>query len=211
MADSITLHGIALSGPTQKIALTLALAGQKFSYKHVNLGEGEHKKPEFLALNRYGQVPVLQHGAATLCQSGAILIHLADTLGALAGKDEKTRVQAKEWIFWDIDALSPPIFRCRAAARGMFKPEPDVLTFLQRQAGSALKQLDGFLEGKKFLTGDEVTVGDVSCYLPCFMAAEGNITLDNRPNVQAWMKRIEALPRYKAPYDLLPMKSAEIG
>ena len=83
MADTITLHGIALSGPTQKIALTLALAGKKFSYRHVNLGEGAHKKPDFLALNRYGQVPVLQHGSTTLCQSGAILIHLADTLGTL--------------------------------------------------------------------------------------------------------------------------------
>ena len=210
MADTITLHGIALSGPTQKIALTLALAGKKFSYRHVNLGEGAHKKPDFLALNRYGQVPVLQHGSTTLCQSGAILIHLADTLGTLAGKDETTRNQAKEWVFWDIDALSPPVFRCRAAARGMFKPEPDVLTFLQRQAGSALKALDGFLEGKAFLTGDEPTIGDVSCYLPCFMAPEGNITLDNRPNVLAWMKRIEALPGYKSPAELLPMNDAEI-
>lgn len=211
MADSITLNGIALSGPTQKVALSLALAGKKFSYRHVNLGEGEHKKPEFLALNRYGQVPVLQDGSQPLCQSGAILFHLADKYGVLAGKDEKTKIQAKEWVLWDMDALSPPIFRCRAAARGMFKPEPDVLTFLQRQAGSALKQLDGFLEGKTFLTGDDPTIGDIACYVPCFMAGEGNITLENRPNVQGWMKRIEALPGFKPPYELLPMNDAEIG
>lgn len=209
MADKITLHGIALSGPTQKVAQTLALSGTKFSYKHVNLQEGVHKQPDFMAMNRYGQVPVLQHGELTLCQSGAILFHLADTLGALAGKDERTRHQAKEWVFWDVDALSPNIFRCRAAARGMFKPEPDVLSFLQRSAGSALKALDGFLDGRDFLTGDEPTIGDVACYIPCFMAGEGNINLDNRPNVQAWMKRIESLPGFKAPYDLLPMNDAE--
>ena len=209
MADTLTLHGIALSGPTQKIALSLALAGKSFSYRHVSLPDGAHKTPEYLAMNRYGQVPVLQDGGATLCQSGAILIHLADAHGVLAGGDPATRIQAKEWIFWDIDALSPPIFRCRAAARGMFEPAPDVLNFLQRQAGGGLKQLDGFLEGKDFLTGDAPTIGDISCYIPCFMANEGGIKLDNRPNVVAWMERIEALPNYKAPYDLLPMQDAE--
>lgn len=208
MTDKITLHGIALSGPTQRVALTLAISGQNFSYKHVNLQEGAHKTPAFLAMNRYGQVPVLQHGDLTLCQSGAILFHLTDELGALAGKDEATRQRAKEWVFWDVDTLTP-IFRCRAAARGMFKPEPDVLEFLQRSAGAGLKALDGFLDGTDFLTGDEPTIGDISCYVPCFMASEGNIDLSSRPNVQAWMKRIEALPGFRPPYDLLPMEDAE--
>ena len=62
MADPFKLYGIQLSGPTQKAALTMALAGQKFSYKHVNLMKGEHKTPDYLKMNRYGQVPVLQHG-----------------------------------------------------------------------------------------------------------------------------------------------------
>jgi glutathione S-transferase len=205
VADPFKLYGIALSGPSQKVALTLALAGQKFSYKHVNLMKGEHKTPEYLKLNRYGQVPVLQHGATTLCQSGAILFYLGDTLGKIGGKDAATKARAREWVFWDVDALSPPLFRCRAIAKGFLKADASVTDFLQKQAGGALKALDGFLAETPYLTGSEPTFADVSCYVPCFMAGEGNIDIGDRPNVQAWMKRIQGLPGYKPLYELLPM------
>jgi glutathione S-transferase len=56
--DGFTLYGIALSGPTYKVALMLSLCGQRFSYRHMNLAKGAHKQPEFLAVNRYGQVPI---------------------------------------------------------------------------------------------------------------------------------------------------------
>ena len=208
MADSFTLHGIQLSGPTQKVALTLALAGQKFAYKHVNLREGAHKKPDFLKMNRYGQVPVLTHGAMTLCQSGAIMFYLADTLGKLAGKDAAMKAHAREWVFWDMDALSPGIFRARAIAKGFFKAEPAVIEFTQKQATNGLKALDGFLANGPYLTGAEPTIADVSCYVPCFMASEGNLDTSGLANVQAWMKRIQGLPGYKPLYELLPMHDA---
>src|SRR2546421_9366718 len=54
-----TLHGVWLSGPTYKVGLMLSLSGARFSYEHVNLREGAHKRPEYLAKNRFGQVPCL--------------------------------------------------------------------------------------------------------------------------------------------------------
>jgi glutathione S-transferase len=53
--SKMTLHGIWLSGPTYKAGLALSLLGQDFAYKHVNLRAGAHKKPEYLAINRFGQ------------------------------------------------------------------------------------------------------------------------------------------------------------
>jgi len=205
MADPFKLYGIALSGPTQKAALTMALAGQKFSYKHVNLMKGEHKTPDYLKMNRYGQVPVLQHGAVTLCQSGAIMFYLADVLPKIGGKDAAAKARSREWVFWDMDALSPPIFRARAVAKGFMKVEPAVNEFFQKGAAAALKALDGFLAGSQYLTGSEPTIADVSCSVPCFMASEANISLADWPNVQGWMKRIQALPGYKPLYEMLPM------
>jgi glutathione S-transferase len=205
VADTFKLNGIALSGPTQKVALTLALAGQKFSYKHVNLMKGEHKTPEYLKLNRYGQVPVLQHGATTLCQSGAIMFYLADVLPKIGGKDAATKARSREWVFWDMDALSPPIFRARAIAKGFMKVDAPVNEFFQKGAGAALKALDGFLANSPYLTGSEPTIADTSCSIPCFMAGEANIDLSDRPNVQAWLKRIQGLPGYKPLYEMLPM------
>src|SRR5262249_35947294 len=47
------LHGIAFSGPTYKVALMFALAGEPFAYKHMDMQAGAHKTPDYLAINRY--------------------------------------------------------------------------------------------------------------------------------------------------------------
>ena len=59
MRARYALYGIWASGPTYKVGLMLALAREAFEYVHVNLREGEHKKPEYLAKQRFGQVPLL--------------------------------------------------------------------------------------------------------------------------------------------------------
>ncbi len=52
-----TLHGTMTSGPTYTVGLMLSLCRHPFSYIHVNLREGQHKQPDYLVKNRYGQVP----------------------------------------------------------------------------------------------------------------------------------------------------------
>lgn len=208
MSDQFVLHGVARSGPTYKVGLMLALCDQKYAYRHVDMMQGQHKSPDFLKLNRYGQVPVLTHGAVSLCQSGAILEYLAETLGKLRGKDTATRARAREWLYWDADRLSPGVYRTRAILRGFQKAEPVVADYF-RQAGEAgLEVLNDTLGKSTFLTGSEATIADIACYGVCVWAPDGKFDLKRWPNVGAWMKRIEAMPGYKAPLDLLPMHDA---
>jgi glutathione S-transferase len=200
-----TLHGIALSGPTYKVALMLTLCGERFSYRHTNLREGAHKTPAFLALNRYGQVPALEHGALKLCQSAAILQYLAETLGKFGGADDPTRLRAREWLFWDADRLSPGIYRTRAIARGFFKADPAVAA-VYREAGTVgLGVLDESLSAQPFLTGAAPTIADIACYGVVAFAEEGEFRLADWPHIKAWGARMAALPGFKSPYDLLPM------
>jgi glutathione S-transferase len=199
------LHGVALSGPTYKVALMLALCGERFAYRHTNLREGVHKKPEFLAINRYGQVPALVHGDLKLCQSGAILQYLSETLGKFGGSDVTTRQRSREWLFWDADRLSPGIYRTRAIARGFFKAEPTVAA-VYREAGEAgLRMLDQSLALQPFLTGAAPTIADIACYGVVAFAEEADFRIADFSSIKAWGGRVAALPGFKAPYDLLPM------
>lgn len=207
MADKFTLYGIALSGPTYKAALMLSLCGQKFSYRHMNLQKGEHKTPEHLARNRYGQVPVLEHGATTLVQSGVILEYLAETLGKLAGKGRADRLRSREWLFWEQDRLSPGIFVPRAARRGFFPFDAKVVDFMAARGNLALAVLDGTLATTPYLTGAEPSFADVGCYGVVAFAGEGGFELS--AGVAAWAKRMESLPGFKAPSDLLPMSDID--
>jgi hypothetical protein len=105
-----TLYGSQHSLPTYKVALMLHVAGEPFSFRYVSFQKGMHRAPEFLALSRWGQVPVLIDGERVYLQSAAIVEHLAETLGRFQGPDPATRQAVREWLYWDIDALFPPVW-----------------------------------------------------------------------------------------------------
>jgi glutathione S-transferase len=207
--SKMTLHGIWLSGPTYKVGLALSMMGQPFAYKHVDLRAGAHKKPEFLAVNRYGQVPALEDGDLKLCQSGSILIYLADKLGKLGGKTPEQKARAREWIFWEGDRLAANIYRPRAIKRGFMKADDSVYAMYVNMAKDALKVLDTELgAGGPFLVGAEPTIADVAVYGDVAYAGEADIDLSPYANVTAWMARLEKLPGFKKYEDVLPKADA---
>ncbi len=200
-----TLHGAAPSGPTYKVALMFALCGEPFSYRHIDMRAGAHKAPEFLKINRYGQVPAMTDDRLTLCQSGAILQYLADKYKKFGGKDAQQRARAREWLFWDADRLSPGIFRTRAAARGFLTLDPAVGAFFRDHGDNGLRTLEALLGKSKFVAGVEPTIGDIACYGVLAFAKEANFDLAIYPNIMAWMSRVQKLKGFKPPYELLPL------
>ena len=120
---AMTLYGSPLSFPTYKVALMLSMAGQPFEFKFVNLRQGEHKQPDHIARNRYGQVPALVDDGEALCQSNAILTYLADKLGKFSGPDAKAKQRDREWLAWEADQLLPGIARPRCGTTsGSYAP-----------------------------------------------------------------------------------------
>ncbi len=200
-----TLHGAAPSGPTYKVALMLSLLGEPFAFRHIDLRAGAHKTPEYLAINRYGQVPALSDGDLTLCQSGAILQYLATKHGKFAGKDAQQQARAREWIMWDADRLSPGVFRTRAAIRGFVNLAPETMVYFRDHAENGLRVLEAQLGKSKFVAGVEPTIGDIACYGVLAFAREGAFDLALYPNIAAWMERMEGLKGFKPPYELLPL------
>ena len=112
MVPRFTLYGSPHSLPTYKVALMLRLAGEPFSFRYVSFQQEMHKTPAFLALSRWGQVPVLLDGQRVHLQSAAIVEHLAGTLGRFEGADPAARQLVREWLYWDVDALFPAVFGC---------------------------------------------------------------------------------------------------
>ncbi len=203
MAESITLYGSFLSGPTYKVGLMLALTGQAYGYRHVDLSKAEQKSPEFLKLNRFGQVPVLVHDGRALAQSCAIIEYLADLTGRLGGKDAIERQEAREWLHWDVDRLMPWMNRTRFYTR-FVKPDPAVMEATRKAALMGLDSLEKLLEGREFLLASGPSIADIGLFSSVVHAAEGEFDLDEYPTIQGWWQRLAALPGFKLPYDLLP-------
>src|SRR3984893_6647204 len=202
--SKLTLYGIWLSGPTYKAGLAMSLMGQTFAYKHVDLRAGAHKQADYLAINRFGQVPALVDGDLKLCQSGSILLYLADKFGRMGGKTAEEKAREREWLFWEVDRLAGNIYRPRAIQRGFMKADDNVHQLYLGQAKDALKVLDASLAKSAFLVGDEATVADVAVYGDVAYAGEAAIDLAPFANVKAWMERMEKLPGFKKYEDVLP-------
>jgi glutathione S-transferase len=209
MPARFELHGIAFSGPTYKVGLMLSLAGEPFDYAHVNMMAGEHKQPPHLSKQRYGQVPLLidRNNGRHLCQSAAIMEYLADNLGKFGGATLDERLQVREWLYWDFDRLASNVYRCRSAKLGFRPASQEVFDAHAVGGNAALQVLDGHLAGRNWVVGEGTTIADIDIYGVTAYAEEGGFDLAAYPNIQAWMKRVEALPGFAATKALLPMES----
>ncbi|MGH8276805.1 MAG: glutathione S-transferase family protein [Steroidobacteraceae bacterium] len=216
MSGGFTLHGSPHSLPTYRVALMLRLCRTRFSFRYVSFQRGMHLTPEFRALSRWGQVPVLEHDGRVFVQSAAILEYLADTLGCFGAADVEERQHVREWLFWDADRLMPPLFAWYGVELGRRKLlplsfDPVLVAEFDRKGKAALGILDGHLSDRRFLVGDAATIADICCYGNIAFARLSNQDLAAWPNVVAWAGRIEALPGFAEPFDLLAMQDAEIA
>jgi glutathione S-transferase len=216
MSDGFTLHGSPHSLPTYRVALMLRLCREGFMFRYVSFQRGMHLTPEFRALSRWGQVPVIEHNGRVLVQSAAILEYLAHTLGRFAAGDDEAFQHVREWLFWDADRLMPPLYAWYSVELGRRKLlplsfDPVLVAELDRKGRSALDLLDEYLSSRRFLVGDTATIADICCYSDVAFARLSGKDLAAWRNVIAWAGRIEALPGYAEPFDLLVMQDAEIA
>ena len=208
--DRFVLHGSFTSSSTYKPMLFLALAGLPFSFRTVNLKIGVQKQPEHLALNRYGQVPVLRHRGLTLVMSNVILDYLTRTTGKFEAASEQDRWRAREWLAWENDAIIN-VARVRHFARFRRDVDPTIVEFFRPQAEAALDLIDKALQGRQWLVGESCTIADIGCWGRMVFMAEGGLSLDARPHARAWRDRLTAMSGFAQPYDLIPKKDTELG
>jgi glutathione S-transferase len=213
VAKRFTLYGSPHSLPTYKVALMLRLADEPFSFRYVSFQTEMQKAPEFLALSRWGQVPVLLDGERVHLQSAAIVEHLAETLGRFQGTDPATRQIVREWLYWDVDALFPPIFGCYTVQLQKLLPisvEPAIADHHRRRAETALSVFDSHLADRSYLCAAAPTIADLFCYGDAAFAKICGFDLNRWANVVDWAKRVTDLAGFKPPFELLAMKDAEL-
>lgn len=201
---SITLHGFPLSGHSHRVQLALSLMGLPHQVVQVDLKNGAHKSPEFLQLNPFGQVPVLDDGGTTLFDSNAILVYLAtkyDTDHRWLPRDPKGQADVQAWLSIAAGqiAFGPAAARLITVFGAKYNPE-EVIS----RAHALLTVMDAQLATRSFLAGTSATLADIAGYSYISAAPEGNVDLAAYPNVLAWLARVEALPGF-VPFQKTPV------
>lgn len=174
-------------------------------YVWVDLAKGEHKTPEFLAINPNGKVPVLQDGDLTLWEANAIMCYLSDKADAALWPHDARQIEVMRWLSWDAQHFT------RHAGtlyfENMIRPligmgAPDAVAVKSAtglfMASAAI--LDAHLSKREYLVGDALTVADFATAATLPYADAARIPLAEFPAIERWHARLQQLPAWRAPF-----------
>jgi len=203
-AQPIRLHRFFLSGHSHRVELFLSLLKLPYELIDVDLAANAHKQPAFLAMNAFGQVPVIQDGEMTLADSNAILVYLAKKYdaGQWLPRDPVAAAAVQRWLSIAAGPLAFGPAKARLAT--VFKAPVNTDEAIA-QANKLFAVMETELKTSSFLAGDTPTIADIANYTYIAHAPEGNVSLDPYPQLRSWLKRIEALPGF------VPMASSKAG
>ena len=201
---TIRLHRMQLSGHCHRVELFLRLLGLPFEAVDVDMAVGEHKQPAFLALNPFGQLPVIQDGDVTLPDSNAILVYLEGRYapGQWLPRDPLGAAQVQRWL--SVAAGQLAFGPAAARVLELFK-RPGDPSEARLRANNLFKVMEQELQDRPFLAGPRATLADVAMYSYTDRAPEGGVSLEPYPHIRAWLARIEALPGF------VPMVKSPVG
>ena len=198
------LYTHPISGHAHRAHLFLSLLGLDFELVEVDLLKAEQKSADFLALNPFGQVPVLVDGDTVVADSNAILVYLARRYGDASWlpQDPVGAAAVQRWL----SVAAGEIASGPATARiiNLFKRPQDPADAIAR-AHRILGLIDNALAGRNWIAGASPTIADVALYSYIARAPEGDVDLSAYANVNAWLARVEGLPRF------LPFIKSPVG
>lgn len=192
----LRLHRMALSGHCHRVELLLSMLELPHELVDVDLVKGEQRRPEFLALNALGQVPVLEDGPLVLPESNAILVYLATRYAPDAGWLPRGAGEAalqQRWFGLSVSLLGPGPATARFRALTGRPVEPAWQDLGHRLFALMEQQLSQ----TAFLVADRPMLADLAFYGYTAQAPIGGISLSDYPRLRSWLSRIEALPGFK--------------
>jgi glutathione S-transferase len=195
-ARPIRFYHFALSGHSHRVELFLSLLGLPVEPVDVDLVNGAQKRPDFLAKNPFGQVPVIEDGATVVADSNAILVYLAtryDASGRWLPRDPLALARVQEWLSLAAGELA--FGPAEARVIKLFGASYDYER-AKALASRLYAVMDPHLAARRYLAAEHPTIADVALYSYTAHAPEGGVSLEPYPNIRAWLGRIEALANF---------------
>ncbi|MFS0738409.1 glutathione S-transferase family protein [Sphingomonas sp. 1P06PA] len=170
-------------------------AGQAYAVRY--LSQGDQKAPPHRGIQPFGQVPTLEEDGITLFESGAIVLHIAETRGAMLPKDPGGRARAIEWMFAALNTVEPPIMDHAIATlfeadKPWSKPRlPAICQRIDERLGEVAARL-----GEREWFDGQFTTGDL-LMISVLRILRGDPLLEKYPGLVAYVARGEARPAFQ--------------
>ena len=179
--------------------IALEECGLAYTFHPIALDKGEHKTPQFLAMNPNGQIPVIvDHDGPggkplTLSQSTAILLYCAEKSGKFLPRDPAARAAMLQALMSASTDVTP-VFGAYFGAKNK-EPNSPITQMFKDRVRALFQVWDGALGKSKYCAGDEVTVADLSLYAG-YARVKGSApdAVEGMPNLARWADAMAARP-----------------
>ncbi|KAI3757312.1 hypothetical protein L6452_04846 [Arctium lappa] len=209
MATPVTVYGPPLSTAVSRVLVCLLEKDVPFQLVPISMAKGEHKKPDYLKIQPFGQVPAFQDDEITLFESRAICRYIADkypskgTMG-LFGTNPLVKASIDQWLEAESQSFNPPssilAFQLVFAPRMKLKQDKALIKQNEAKLVKVLDIYENRLGESRYLAGDEFTLADLS-HLPNtqYLVEKTNRAelFMSRRNVGRWWDEISSRPSWK--------------
>ncbi|RUU05745.1 glutathione S-transferase [Mesorhizobium sp. USDA-HM6] len=184
-----------LSGHSHRARLFLSLLAIEHELVLIDLANKEHKEAQFLRLNSFGQLPVLDDGGTIICDSNAILVYLAKKTERTdwLPEDPKGAAAIQRWLSVAAGQIAhgPAQARLINVFKAPYRPEEVIA-----RSHAILTLIEAALEDRTWIAAEQPTIADVALYSYVARAPEGDVDIQQYSNIRFWLNRVEALPGF---------------
>jgi glutathione S-transferase len=183
-------------GQVRDLRVRWAPEEAELPYQSRLLAQGDQDKPEYRALQPFGQVPIFEEDGFVLFETGAIVLHIGERTETLLPKDAQSRSHATQWLIAALNSIEPFVMQV-AAIDLFFKDQewaklrrPSAVQFAEWR----LKCLANNLGDKPYLDGDRFTAGDLM--MTTVLRIMPGLT-NKEPRLTAYVERCTSRPAFK--------------
>ena len=194
---ALKIYGVARSRAFRTLWMATEL-GLDYEHIKVDFATGDTRRPEHLALNPNGHVPVIDDDGLILWESMAINLYLAKKYGRDGFYPARLADEARawQWSFWGMTEVERPALTAlfNRAILPEDKRDPAAADAAEKTLAAALKVLDGALAHSANLLGDRFTVADLNVASILSWARPAQIDMSPFPKVAEWLKNCAERP-----------------
>ena len=190
----------------RKVCAVARYLNSPVEYRRIDLGEGEQRTPQFLAINPNGKVPVLEDGGLKLWEANAIMAYLAKAAGSeLWPNDTAGQIDLLRWLSWNSEHFTRhagSLYFQHLIKPRFLQQAPDAKAV--EEATGFFKQfaqvLDDHLRQRRYLLGDRLTIADFAVAVTLPYAQEAKIPVAGFSAIARWHDRLTELPAWRQPF-----------
>jgi glutathione S-transferase len=190
----------------QKACAVARYLDSPVEFVRIDLAKGQHKSPDYLAINPNGKVPALVDGETLLWESNAIMCHLAQRAGSdLWPSDPAKQIDVVKWLSWNSEHFTRHagnlyfnyVIKPKFGLGAVDEKAVEEATGFLKQFGAVL---DRHLAGRNFLLGDHLTIADFAVSVTLPHAEKIRLPLDGFNNIARWKELLSELPGWREPF-----------